>query len=669
MKRFLLSSFLVCVCISINAADTLSLNKGWRFRKGVELRSMDAGEAVDLPHTWNASDALFGNREYYRGMCTYAHELTIPETLAGKRYYLLVNAAQTIADVFIDNHFVTQHRGGYTAFVADLTPFVTPGKKHLLHIRVNNTHTTEVAPLSGDFNIYGGLYRGVDLIVTEKTCINPDFYASSGVFFKQRSVTEHLAVIDVETRLLSEDGSFDGYTVTCCIYDGDKMIASGASTEFKKEGTADVRLEVENPHLWNGKADPHLYKGVVTLTKDGREVDRRVERIGLRYYHADPDKGFFLNGHPYRLNGANVHQDRAERANAYRGNDFAEDLDIAEEMGCNALRLAHYPHSREIYHLMDERGMVAWTEIPFVNIFISNPAYRQNLLIQLKELIYQYYNHPSILSWGLFNEANSGWMEDVNEIVAELNALAHELDTTRPTMGASNQNDRFNGYPDYIAFNKYFGWYGNRFEDMADWVDKEHAGHPERCMGISEYGAGADVFQQSEDLIHPEPWGQCHPENWQTEYHINNWRILKDREYLWCNFIWVLFDFGSSGRREGTIPGRNDKGLVSYDRKIKKDAFYFYKANWNKDEQILYIEGRRNVERTKPETTVRAFSNSGPAELFVNGKSYGKSYPDEVNVIVWENVILSEGNNEIVVKNRQRRDRCVWRLSHHQMRK
>lgn len=648
--------------VNMNAADTIQLNRGWRFAKGTELRSFTAGEAVDLPHTWNAADAMFGNTLYYRGMGTYLHELSFDESFADKRIFLRVNAAQSIADIFIDNHFIAHHKGGYTAFTVEITPFIKIGTSQKLHIRVNNTQTTEVAPLSGDFNIYGGLHRGVDLIVTDKTCIDPTFYGSSGVFFSQDKVTAQKADMTVKALLSNPEGRYDNCEVIFQIWDKDRLVKESVSGNISPEGVCETSFTIRNPHLWDGVNDPYMYKGVVLLRKNGIETDRREENIGLRYYHADPEKGFFLNGKPYPLRGANLHQDRAERAAGYYPDDYDEDLDIMMEMGCNAVRLAHYQHAKLMHDGTDKRGMVAWAEMPFVNIYINNPAYAENLRQQLKELIYQNYNHPSILFWGLFNEINSGWMEDVNMMCKELAMMARQIDHTRPVTGATNQNDEFNGYTDYIAHNKYFGWYGDSPLEMEAWVDDEHQAHPERCMGISEYGAGGSVFQQSEELIHPEPWGQWHPENWQTYYHIENWKILQKRSYLWCTFVWCMYDFSAAGRKEGNTFGRNDKGLVTYDRKIRKDAFYFYKANWNESDKFLYIAERRNDRRTDPTTDIMVFSSCGEAELFINGISQGIQSPDEVNVIKWCNVSLDKGENQIKVINSHSSDQCSWVL-------
>ncbi|WP_294591222.1 glycoside hydrolase family 2 TIM barrel-domain containing protein [uncultured Bacteroides sp.] len=662
MKHTILFLISLLVAIGAQGVESIPLNNDWSFHRG--FQSSPSGIlSVNLPHTWNAADGMFGNTDYYRGLCTYSRKLLLSPEDAGKRVFLKIDAAQTVADIFVDHRFVMQHKGGYTAFVAELTDFLIPGKESTLEIRVSNAQTMDIAPICGDFNTYGGLNRGVHLLLTEDVCINPAYYASSGVFFTQSDVSEESALLKIETLLSSRKMGLNDCEVEFQLWDKNKQVYRTVENEITADNKVVMSMTLKKPHLWNGVEDPYLYKGVVILRKNGKEIDRREEEIGFRYFSADPEKGFFLNGKPYRLNGVNRHEDRSERASAFYNQDHDEDLELIREMGCNAVRLCHYPQAKYVHQQMDRQGLIAWPEIPFVNVYVNNRAFDENLRQQLKELILQNYNHPCILFWGLFNEINSGWLDRPSKMTSELNALAHQLDPSRPTMGASNQDDDFNGFTDLIAFNKYFGWYGNTMEDMGAWIDREHAAHPERKMGISEYGAGACVFQQSDSLKHPEPWGQWHPENWQTYYHIENWKQLQKRDFLWCNFIWCMFDFSAAGRREGSTMGRNDKGLVTYDRKIKKDAFYFYKANWNTKDKFVYIAGRREVNRTQKLVNIQAFSNSGEAELWLNGKNMGKAAPNQVNVLEWNNVLLSDGENTIVVKNKYGIDQCVWILS------
>lgn len=526
---FLFSLGILSTCVF--AVEVIPLNEGWNFHRGFQAPASEIVK-VTLPHTWNAGDGMFGNADYYRGLCNYSRKLSVPAHYRGKRFFLKVMAAQTVADIFIDHHFVMQHKGGYTAFVAELTDFLVPGTESVLEIRVSNAQTMDVAPICGDFNMFGGLYRGVELLVTEDVCIESAYYASSGVFFTQSDVSEKKAHLKIEALLSARETTVTGCEVEFRLYDKEKLLCRVASAEVGEDKKVMMDIVLERPHLWDGVKNPYLYKGVVILRKDGKEIDRREEEIGFRYFHADAEKGFFLNGKPYRLNGVNRHQDRAERASAFYPQDHDEDLDLMQEMGCNAVRLCHYPQAKYMHQQMDKRGLVAWAEIPFVNVYVNNPAYDENLRLQLKELILQNYNHPCILFWGLFNEINSGWLDRPSRMAAELHALARQLDPSRPTMGASNQDDDFNGFTDLIAFNKYFGWYGDNMDDMGRWIDREHAAHPERKMGISEYGAGACVFQQEDSLRHPEPWGQWHPENWQTYYHVENWKQLQEREFL-----------------------------------------------------------------------------------------------------------------------------------------
>lgn len=661
MKKITFLFFIIGIAIPdcMFASEIITLNEGWSFHRGFQASAL---ETVNLPHTWNVVDGMFGNTDYYRGLCNYRRKIQVPSDCKGKRIFLKVLAAQTVADIFVDHHFIMQHRGGYTAFVAELTDYLLPGKESVLDIRVSNAQTMDIAPVCGDFNIFGGLYRGVELLITDDVCIRPDYYASSGVFFTQSNVTKESADLHIETLLSAKSTSLSGCEVEFQLFDTDKLLHRIVSREIGDDKRVMMAMTLKNPHLWDGVNDPYLYKGVVILRKNGKEIDRREEKIGFRFFCADPDRGFFLNGKPYRLNGVNRHQDRAERATALSYQDHDEDLDIIQEMGCNAVRLCHYPQCHYIHQQMDKRGLVAWVEIPFVNVYVNNTFYDDNLRQQLKELILQNYNHPCILFWGLFNEINSGWLDRPSTMVKDLHAIAHQLDPSRLTMGASNQDDDFNDFPDLIAFNKYFGWYNGKMEDMGTWVDQEHKKHPKRRMGISEYGAGASIYHQTDTLKHPESGGMWHPENWQTYYHTENWKQLRTREYLWCNFIWCMFDFSAAGRREGSTMGRNDKGLVTYDRKIRKDAFYFYKANWNKKDKFLYIVGKRLVNRTRKTIDLQVFSNSGPACLYINGKRYGSVKPDSINVLEWKNVELTIGENKVEVSNNYCKDSCVWVL-------
>lgn len=633
------------------------LNNDWNFRfshqvqKGTEVR-------VDLPHTWNAQDALSGKIDYKRGIGNYEKNLFIRPEWKGKRLFIRFEGVNNIADVFINRRHIGEHRGGYGAFIFEITGKVEYGKENSILVRVNNGEQLDIMPLVGDFNFYGGIYRDVHLLITDETCISPLDYASPGVRLIQDSVSHRYAKVRATVDLSNGSSGNQKVELNVRLLDGQRVV---------KEGTKNVNLsgnevmqqeltfEIDQPHLWNGRQDPFLYQAEVTLFRNGQMVDRVTQPLGLRFYRIDPDKGFFLNGKHLPLQGVCRHQDRSEVGNALRPQHHEEDVALMLEMGVNAVRLAHYPQATYFYDLMDKNGIIVWAEIPFVDPggyndkgFVDLPAFRANGKEQLKELIRQHYNHPSICVWGLFNELTELGDNPV-EYIKELNVLAHQEDTTRPTTSASNQMGDLNFITDAIAWNRYDGWYGGTPADLGKWLDRMHKDHPEICIAISEYGAGASIYHQQDSLVKTVPTSWWHPENWQTYYHIENWKTISSRPYVWGSFVWNMFDFGAAHRTEGDRPGINDKGLVTFDRKVRKDAFYFYKANWNREEPMLYLTGKRNTVRTQRLQTITAFTNLSGAELFVNGKSYGKAIPDSYAILEWKNVELEPGENEIKV--------------------
>ena len=633
------------------------LNNDWNFRfshqvqKGTEVR-------VDLPHTWNAQDALSGKIDYKRGIGNYEKNLFIRPEWKGKRLFIRFEGVNNIADVFINRRHIGEHRGGYGAFIFEITGKVEYGKENSILVRVNNGEQLDIMPLVGDFNFYGGIYRDVHLLITDETCISPLDYASPGVRLIQDSVSHRYAKVRAIVDLSNGSSGNQEVELNVRLLDGQRVV---------KEGTKNVNLsgnevmqqeltfEIDQPHLWNGRQDPFLYQAEVTLFRNGQMVDRVTQPLGLRFYRIDPDKGFFLNGKHLPLQGVCRHQDTSEVGNALRPQHHEEDVALMLEMGVNAVRLAHYPQATYFYDLMDKNGIIVWAEIPFVGPggyndkgFVDLPAFRANGKEQLKELIRQHYNHLSICVWGLFNELTELGDNPV-EYIKELNVLAHQEDTTRPTTSASNQMGDLNFITDAIAWNRYDGWYGGTPADLGKWLDRMHKDHPEICIAISEYGAGASIYHQQDSLVKTVPTSWWHPENWQTYYHIENWKTISSRPYVWGSFVWNMFDFGAAHRTEGDRPGINDKGLVTFDRKVRKDAFYFYKANWNREEPMLYLTGKRNTVRTQRLQTITAFTNLSGAELFVNGKSYGKAIPDSYAILEWKNVELEPGENEIKV--------------------
>lgn len=654
--------------------ENILINQDWNFRFSHQV-DKNSSRRVDLPHTWNAQDALSGKPDYKRGIGNYDKKLFIRSEWKGKRLFLRFEGANCVSNVFINGKQIGEHRGGYGAFIFEITDKVNYGKNNTVLVRVNNGEQLDVMPLVGDFNFYGGIYRDVHLLVTEDICISPLDYASPGVYLFQQHVGEKQAA--VLARINLSNGTEHPRQATLrlqvkerdkVVYQADKKVTVAPHTSVQPE---EMSFTLLNPRLWNGREDPFMYQTVITLVKDGKEIDKVEQPLGLRYYATDADRGFFLNGKHLPLHGVCRHQEWAEVGNALRPMHHEEDTRLMLEMGVNAIRLAHYPQATYMYDLMDRNGIVTWAEIPFVGPggyadkgFVDQPSFRENGKEQLKEMIRQHFNHPSICFWGLFNELKEN-EDNPLEYIKELNVLAHQEDPTRPTTSASNQGGAINFITDNIAWNRYDGWYGATPATLASWLDKTHQAHPEIKIAISEYGAGASIYHQQDSLVQTSPGSWWHPENWQTEYHIQNWKIISERPYVWGSFVWNMFDFGAAHRTEGDRPGINDKGLVTHDRKVKKDAFYFYKANWN-PEPMVYIAGRRSVNRVKPVTEVQIFSNCAEVTLKVNGQIIKKMQPDGVKVCIFKDIRLKKGENNIEVsaKNGKRviTDACCWIL-------
>ena len=638
--------------------NIICLNENWSFRFSHQVNKGTA-RRVDLPHTWNAQDALSGKVDYKRGIGNYEKRIFIKPEYQGKRLFLRFEGVNTVASVFVNRKYAGEHRGGYGAFVIEITDKVNYGKDNSILVRVNNAEQLDIMPLVGDFNMYGGIYRDVNLIVTENVCISPLDYASSGVKLIQDSVSNEYAKVRNVIQLSNGRNADSKLDLSVAVKEGDKTVKSFSSSVVVQAGkniTHEIPMEFNKPHLWNGMEDPFMYRVEVSIKENGKVLDIVSQNMGLRYYNVDSEKGFFLNGKHLQLKGVCRHQDRAEIGNALRKEHHDEDLAIMLDMGVNAVRLAHYPQDEYFYDLMDRYGLIVWTEIPFVGPggyedkgFVDSEMFKENGKQQLIEMVRQHYNHPSICFWGLFNELKE-YGDNPIEYIKELNEIAHKEDPTRPTTSASNQGGAINHITDVIAWNRYDGWYGGNPGTLGAWLDDLKKKNPNIKVGISEYGAGASIYHQQEELKQPNPSGWWHPENWQTYYHIENWKIISSRPFVWGSFVWNMFDFGAAHRTEGDRPGINDKGLVTFDRKVRKDAFYFYKANWNKSEPVLHIAGKRCDRRTSKVQAIMAFTNQPEAELFVNGKSYGKVKTDECCIVKWYNVILDKENNDIEVK-------------------
>lgn len=657
MKLLILLAAVLITAAPLRAERTsINLNNEWNFRFSHQVQH-DTWRRIDLPHTWNAQDALSGKIDYKRGIGNYEKELYVPAEWQGQRQFIRFAGVNSVAEVFVNGKYLGSHRGGYGAFIFELTGKLKYGETNTILVRANNAEQLDVMPLVGDFNFYGGIYRRVELLLTDEVCISPMNYASPGLMLRQESVSEKNALVCAIADLSSSRSTPTSVKLRLRVYNEDKVVVDkSVDVVVDKEKTEEIEFQIKKPHLWNGVEDPFMYRVELSLSRDGKVVDVVEQPLGLRYYSVDAEKGFFLNGKHLQLKGVCRHQDRSEIGNALRLEHHQEDVALMQEMGVNAARLAHYPQASELYDLMDKAGIVVWAEIPFVGPggyadkgFVDSPAFKANGREQLKELIRQHYNHPSICMWGIMNELKDEGDYPL-EYLKELRDLAHSEDPFRPTTSATNIDSEMNFVTDLIAWNKYEGWYDGTPNNLGEWLDYTHKEYPQLRIAISEYGAGASIYHQQDSLVKPNPSGWWHPENWQTYYHIENWRVISARPYIWGSFIWNMFDFGAAHRTEGDRPGINDKGIVTFDRKTRKDAFYFYKANWNKSEKTLHICGKRNTVRSKEVQDIIVFSNIGAAELFINGQSQGVKDCDSLCTIVWEGVRLQKGQNEITVR-------------------
>jgi beta-galactosidase len=677
--------------VETQARQDRSLANGWRFFKGEEAGAAQAvfpdreSLEISLPHCWGWDEAQV-SKDYYRGPGWYRRGLDL-QRKQGKRYFLRFEAAGSVADVFLNGDKLGQHRGAFSAFCHEITDALGPVGKNVLAVRVSNAPEPDIAPLAGDFCMFGGLYRPVHLLVTDEVCFTPVDHASPGVTWLQSAVSDEEAVIDV-TAYVSNGGKAPAQrtlTVKLCDAKG-RVVAQEAREVHVETGITPpyrLQLKVTKPRLWRGRDDPYLYKAVAELTHKNEVLDAIEQRLGLRSFHVDPDKGFFLNGKPYPIRGVCRHQDVWNKGWALTRADHKRDLALILEMGANTVRCAHYQHSDEFYSLCDEAGVLVWAEIPLVLFITPSPAFAETTRGQLIDLIRQNVNHSSIFVWGLFNELQPT-TADTHRLLQDLQIVAHGEDPTRPTIGAQDSNVWGGGkvvprptdpelflkrpkqakIPDLLGWNLYPGWYFGSAEDAGPMFDQVR--HTSRSGGIciSEYGAGANPFQHEENCRQPQDTtGQWHPEEWQNVVHEKALAAIQERPFIWGSFIWNMFDFVSAGRNEGGVMCRNDKGLVTSDRSLKKDAFYFYKANWS-DQPVLYITSRRFTERSGNATDVKVYSNAEQVGLAVNGKQIGKPARAGDRVFVWKDVPLSSGANRFTTTarfaGREFSDECVW---------
>ena len=625
----------------------ININKDWLFSKEgtTAPKELPSGwESVDLPHTWNGEDGQDGGGDYYRGRALYVKEITKSSLPPEDKYYLEIKAANSRADVYIDGEHIGSHDGGYSSFVLDISDRL--GERSILAIAVDNGEYAEIYPQFADFTFYGGLYRGVNIIALPASHFAVEPHGTRGV------------------KITTEIDGDDACVLACADISnptaGDSVSFTVTDREGKRVARVDgcdgeAKMKIEGAHLWDGLESPYLYTLTAELCSPAGVKDRVVQRFGCRSFSVDPERGFILNGREYPLRGVSRHQDRPGIGNALLPEHHREDIGLILELGANTVRLAHYQHDEYFYELCDEAGLVVWAEIPYISR--HEPRARENSIMQMKELIVQNYNHPSIFFWGLSNEITmkGGADEDLLENHRILNELCHKLDPCRKTAVAAvspcDINHPYLGIPDLVAYNHYFGWYGGDVSQNGAWFDNFHAAHPNIPIGCSEYGCEALDFHTS------SPEAGDYTEEYQAYYHEQLIKQLFSRKYLFATYVWNMFDFGADARCEGGENGKNHKGLVTFDRKYKKDSFYAYKAHLSR-EPFVHIAGKRYAERAEDVTRVTVYSNLDEVELFVNGESLGKKRSEDRFFKV--DVRLS-GEVRLEARAGECRDNCVLR--------
>lgn len=622
--------------------DVVNLNHGWKFIQqdiGLpEIFPVD-WQDVELPHTWNAVDGHDGNGGYDRNSYWYAKEFATPkQPLAGGRVYVEILAAGQQAVVYVNGAEAVSHEGGYSIFRADITDLCNEyGEDNLLVVNCSNEYRDNVYPQSADFTFYGGLYRGVNLISVPDSHFDLDYYGGPGITVTPKRCEDGGAVFELDSFVKNPGEDF---TVLYSIRD---MEGNEVAAGTRPSGSPKISLYVPDAKLWQIDS-PYLYRVMATLQRRNEAYDEVFVKTGVRSFSCDPDKGFIINGIETPLRGVSRHQDKLYQGNALTREDHYEDAKIIKELGANTIRLAHYQHAQDFYDACDELGFIVWAEIPFISVFNKDPGAHQNCISQLKELIIQNYNHPSICFWGISNEILIGGIsEQLVENHRELNALAKELDPTRLTtiahVSMTPTDTPLNEITDVISWNHYFGWYGGKMEDNGPWLDRFHREHPQLCVGVSEYGCEGVVTNHG-----PNPACKDYSEEYQALYHEHMAKVLNDRPWIWSSHVWNMFDFGCAARSEGGVAGRNNKGLVTMDRKTKKDSFYIYQVYWS-EKPMVHICGRRYAQRAGDTTEIRVYSNQPEVSLYLNGEPAGSLKSDKVFVFP---VTLAEGSNILV---------------------
>jgi beta-galactosidase len=674
----------------VDVRDERILGTGWKFSFGATAEQAitpefddSAWQSVSVPHTWNRLGEYRLQRtaatNNQRGIGWYRLRFKAPASRPNQRYFLQFEAVATLADVYLNGQRIGSHAGAFSRFRFDVTDVLRLGETNLLVVKADNTKpapgasTQDVIPLGGDFFVYGGVYRPVSLIVTSAVHIDMLDYAGPGVYVHTARSDTDSADIAVLTRLRNDGRKTRKVNVSTHIVaaDGSTVASNVEQVSIRGAASAEVKatLSVTSPRLWNGRADPYLYSVRVEVAERSTVLDTVTQPLGIRTFSVDPNRGFVLNGKPLRLRGVSRHQDRAGKGWALSKADHQEDMSLIAEVGANAVRFAHYQHAPEWFELADRYGMAVWSEVPFVNEANFTPEEATPTLVanarqQLIEAIRQNYNHPSVITWSVGNEIDIGSLMKrgsragkSRSLLSNLHELAKQEDPTRPTVFADCCEsppmkmpvgaEQLAGITDLIAYNRYFGWYYGKPAALGSALDTLHERHPMLPIGVSEYGAGGALTQHSDNLLGGpvNVFGRPHPEEFQSWYHEQSWPEIESREFVWGSWIWNMFDFASDLREEGDAVDINDKGLVTFDRKTKKDAFFYYKAQWSSD-PVVHINSARYTERAYSVTDVRVYSNASSVRLKLNDADLGSS-TCEAGVCVWREVRLRAGPNTL----------------------
>ncbi|MBO9596128.1 MAG: beta-galactosidase [Niabella sp.] len=645
-----------------NSRTVTGFNDNWEFKKGPANFGKDTSylnqewEKIVVPHTYNRTDMQL-DKNFYTGDAFYKKKFQVANALKGKRIFLRFEGVGSVATIYINGRYLTEHKGSYAAFAFEITNSVKYGEENQILVKTNNEARKDVIPVNHFlFPIYGGIYRPVSMIVTSPVNITVTDYASPGIYITQKHVSAKNADIQVKAKLENKEMTAQPVILQTIVKDaaGKTVARVRKNVLLSPQGTtyAEQAFPVNRPHLWNGIRDPYLYSLTTSLIRDEKELDAVTQPLGIRRFELRAGDGMYLNGTKYPMYGVTRHQDRWQYGNALSHEQHEEDMKIIREMGATTTRLAHYQQAEDMYALADKMGLLIWAEIPFVNTTSYQES--ENAKQQMTELVRQNRNHPSIYIWGMHNEVYSKTPDEhVPVLTRELNDIAKTDDPDRYTVAVSGfgeMNRPANLAADVQGMNRYYGWYEGRIGDLEKWASGLEKGYPSYKVMLTEYGADGNMDQSSETLPDPSKInpvsGQFYPENYQTETHIRQWAIIEKHPYILASYLWNTFEFAVPLWNRGGVNARNLKGLVSFDRKRKKDAFYWYKANWN-PEPMIYLANRRDSMRTQASTTVQAFSNLAQMRLFVNGKEVKGHNGVNKKHWVFENIHLKKGANEI----------------------